>query len=104
MNISKNKKVRKCLLCSNKKLKKVFSLGNLFVSNFVKKSRIKKGPKAPLTLMYCNKCTLLQLSHIAPQELMYKKFYWYKSGVTQTMRDGLKEIYKSSLKHVMMWF
>ena len=102
MNISKNKKVRKCLLCSNKKLKKVFSLGNLFVSNFVKKSRIKKGPKAPLTLMYCNKCTLLQLSHIAPQELMYKKFYWYKSGVTQTMRDGLKEIYKSSLKHVRL--
>jgi len=102
MNISKNKKVRKCLLCSNKKLKKVFSLGNLFVSNFVKKSRIKKGPKAPLTLMYCNKCTLLQLSHIAPQELMYKKFYWYKSGVTQTMRDGLKEIYKSSLKHARL--
>ena len=102
MNISKNKKVRKCLLCSNKKLKKVFSLGNLFVSNFVKKSRIKKGPKAPLTLMYCNKCTLLQLSHIAPQELMYKKFYWYKSGVTQTMRDGLKEIYKSSLKHASL--
>jgi len=102
MNISKNKKVRKCLLCSNRKLKKIFSLGNLFVSNFVKRSRIKKGPKAPLTLMYCNKCTLLQLSHIAPQELMYKKFYWYKSGVTQTMRDGLKEIYKSSLKHVRL--
>ena len=102
MNISKNKKVRKCLLCSNRKLKKIFSLGNLFVSNFVKRSRIKKGPKAPLTLMYCNKCTLLQLSHIAPQELMYKKFYWYKSGVTQTMRDGLKEIYKSSLKHARL--
>ena len=59
-----NKKVKKCLLCKNKKLKKIFSLGNLFVSNFVKKAKIKKGPKAPLTLMYCSKCTLLQLSHV----------------------------------------
>ena len=88
------------MLCKNKELKKVFSLGNLFVSNFVKKNHINKGIKAPLTLLYCSKCTLLQLSHIAPQEIMYKKFYWYRSGVTKTMRDGLKDIYKSSLKYV----
>ena len=95
-----NKKVKKCLLCKNKKLKKIFSLGNLFVSNFVKKGKIKKGSKAPLTLMYCSKCTLLQLSHIAPQELMYRKFYWYRSGITKTMRENLKDIYKSSLKYI----
>lgn len=23
---------------------------------------------------------------------MYRRFYWYKSGVTKTMRDGLKEL------------
>jgi len=100
--IPKNKKVKKCLLCKYPNLKKIFSLGNLFVSNFVKKNQIKKGVKAPLTLMYCPKCTLLQLSHIAPQELMYKKFYWYRSGVTKTMKDGLNDIYKSSLKHVKL--
>ena len=38
---------------------------------------------------------MLQLSHSAPQELMYKKFYWYRSGVTQTMRDALYNIYKT---------
>ena len=88
------------MLCKNKKLKKIFSLGNFFVSNFVNKNQINKGIKAPLTLMYCSKCTLLQLSHIAPQEIMYKKFYWYRSGVTKTMQDGLKDIYSSSLKFV----
>ena len=31
---------------------------------------------------------------------MYKRFYWYKSGVTKTMRDGLKELYNSTLKHI----
>ena len=70
----KIKKISHCLLCKNKKLKKVFSLGSLFVSNFVNKKQINKGIKSPLTLVYCPKCTLLQLSHIAPQEIMYKGF------------------------------
>jgi len=100
MKIPLNKKINKCLLCKNSKLRRLFSLGNLFVSNFVEKNKIKKGIKAPLTLMYCSKCTLLQLSHIAPQEIMYKKFYWYRSGITKTMREGLKDIYRSSLKYV----
>ena len=98
----KIKKISHCLLCKNKKLKKVFSLGSLFVSNFVKKNQIKKGIKSPLTLMYCNNCTLLQLSHIAPQEIMYKRFYWYRSGVTKIMQKALKDIYISSLKHVKL--
>ena len=75
----KNKRTKHCLLCKNKKLKKVFSLGNLDVSNFVKKDNIKKGIKAPLKLLYCDKCSLIQLSHIAPQEIMYRRFYWYRS-------------------------
>ncbi len=63
----KTRKIKHCLLCKNKKIKKIFSLGNLFVSNFVKKKDIDKGIKAPLKLLYCNKCSLIQLSHIAPQ-------------------------------------
>ena len=100
--IPKTKKVKKCLLCNHKPLKKIFSLGNLFVSNFVKKKEIYNGIKAPLTLMYCYKCTMIQLSHIAPQEIMYKKFYWYRSSVTKTMREALKDIYKCSLKYVKL--
>ena len=98
----KTKKVNHCLLCKNKKIKKVFSLGNLFVSNFVNKNQINKGIKSPLTLMYCSNCTLLQLSHIAPQEIMYKRFYWYRSGVTKIMRKALKDIYYSSLKYIKL--
>ena len=30
---------------------------------------------------------------------MYKKFYWYKSGITQTMREGLKELYQDIKKN-----
>jgi NDP-4-keto-2,6-dideoxyhexose 3-C-methyltransferase len=90
----------KCQKIKGLKIKNIFSLGNLFISNFVKKKEIKKGLKAPLSLKYCNNCSLIQLSHIAPQELMYKKFYWYKSGITQTMKDQLKDLYRNTLKHI----
>jgi hypothetical protein len=98
----KTKKINHCLVCRNKKIKKIFSLGNLFVSNFVKEKDVKKGLKAPLNLFYCNNCTLIQLSHIAPQEIMYKRFYWYRSGVTKTMNLGLQNIFVESLKHIKM--
>jgi hypothetical protein len=98
----KTKKIKCCLLCKNNKIKEIFSLGNLFVSNFVKKKDIKKGIKAPLKLFYCYNCSLIQLSHIAPQEIVYKRFYWYRSGVTKTMKLGLKNLFKESLKYVKM--
>ena len=98
----KNKKINKCLLCFNKDLKSVFNLGNFYVSNFVKKMNIKNSIKCPLSLMYCKNCSLIQLSHIAPQELMYRRFYWYKSGVTKIMKDALKNIYSESLKHIKL--
>ena len=91
-------KIKKCRLCNNSKLSRIKNFGNFFVSNFVTKKSIKKGVKAPLNLMYCKKCTLLQLEHSAPQEIMYRRFYWYRSGVTKTMRLALKDIYKSISK------
>lgn len=98
----KVKKIKYCLLCKNKNTKRIFSMGNLFVSNFVNKKNIKNGIKAPLNLIYCYNCSLVQLSHIAPQEIMYRKFYWYRSGVTKIMQLGLKSIFEDSLKHVRL--
>mgnify|MGYP001186789913 CR=1 FL=1 len=92
-NIPKTKKINKCRLCNNAKLVNIHKFGNHYVSNFVTQSKIKKGIKAPLNLIYCNNCKLLQLEHSAPQEIMYKKFYWYRSGVTNTMKVALKDIF-----------
>jgi len=99
MKIPKTTKIKSCRLCKNIKLKKVYNFGNHYVSNFVNKNYIYRGIRAPLNLVYCKKCKLLQLEHSAPQEIMYKKFYWYKSGITKTMRDGLKELYQDIKKN-----
>lgn len=88
----RNKKIKKCRLCSNSKLITLKNFGNFYISNFVNKNNIKTSKKAPLNLIKCSKCKLVQLEHTAPMELMYTGHYWYRSGVTKTMVDQLKEI------------
>jgi hypothetical protein len=47
--------------------------------------------KAPLELVLCTQCALLQLRHTVPGEAMYQN-YWYRSGTNQTMRTALADI------------
>ncbi len=81
-----------CRVCNSPKLSPLFSLGTQFLNNFPTKENISTGRKAPLEMIFCENCTLVQLKHTAPQELLYSRFYWYKSGVTETMKKALKEI------------
>lgn len=81
-----------CRLCGSSKLQEVFSLGEQYINDFVPAERIGKGLKAPLELVMCDQCSLLQLRHTAPQELLYARYYWYRSGVTDTMRRALRDI------------
>jgi len=81
-----------CRLCTSNNLRDVFSLGEQYISDFVPKEKIGKGMKAPLELVMCQRCSLLQLRHTAPQELLYARHYWYRSGVTDTMRLALRDI------------
>ena len=52
-------KIKKCRLYL--KLKQIHNFGNIYLSNFVNKKILKM--RAPLNLVYCKKCELLQLEH-----------------------------------------
>jgi len=82
----------KCRLCGNSELHKVFSLGDQYINDFVTEENIGKGVIAPLEIVHCPVCDLSQLKHTAPQELLYSRQYWYRSGVTDTMKRELKDI------------
>lgn len=81
-----------CRVCGSDRLTSLFSLGTQYVNNFIDRGELKNYIKAPLEMVFCEKCTLVQLKHTAPQELLYARFYWYKSGVTDTMRRALRDI------------
>jgi NDP-4-keto-2,6-dideoxyhexose 3-C-methyltransferase len=84
--------IKTCRLCGAKKMTEVFSIGNQYINDFVPQEKVGHGLKAPLDMVLCNECSLLQLKHSAPQELLYSRYYWYRSGVTDTMREALRNI------------
>lgn len=75
--------ITRCRVCKNKKLVTIGTLGKIAVSNFTK--RPAQGIKSPLTLVYCTKCTLLQLSDNPPRYDLYKEHYWYESHLNPTI-------------------
>lgn len=82
-------RIKKCRICNNKKLVQIGSLGRIAISNFTKNPE--QGNTYPLELIYCQDCTLLQLSYNTPRRLLYKN-YWYQSHINPVIVADLKEI------------
>ena len=83
---------KKCRLCGSKDLVEAFSIGDQYINDFVPIEKVGQGIKAPLDLIMCNNCSLIQLKHTAPQELLYSRFYWYRSSITDTMIRELRNV------------
>lgn len=76
----------------------LFSLGDLYVSDFVKNTdEYKDVKKHPLTLLLSKETKCLQLSHSVDSSCMYGK-YWYRSSINTSMRYELEDIVKSAIK------
>ena len=93
-----------CRICGNKNLIDILSFGNLAVSDFFEEDT--EGLRAPLTLALCDPnsggCSLVQLAHQALHpDLLYRQ-YWYKSGISQTMRDALYDVVVKSEQFVIL--
>lgn len=80
-----------CRSCGAASLVTVLELGDHYVSNFVESSDGQQLPRAPLELILCQQCSLLQLRHTTPSEWLYRQ-YWYKSGVNASMRAALADV------------
>jgi len=78
-----------CRVCDGA-LEPILSLGEHYVSDFILPDD-PEGTRAPLELVLCRRCRLLQLKHTVPGDAMYRN-YWYRSGTNQTMRSALSDI------------
>ena len=87
----KYRTITNCRICYSKSLNKVINLGYLaFTGKFWNKN--KKVPKAPLELVQCKKCELVQLGHNFSRKFLYSKDYGYRSGINNTMSNHLLKI------------
>ena len=90
-----------CRLCGQRNLSDIFSLGNQYINDFPpSKDLIGRNGECNLDMVYCSNCDLYQLRHTAPQELLYSRHYWYKSGINDTIKKDLKNLAVIARKEV----
>lgn len=87
-----------CRACGHDGFEDVINLGQQYVIDFPEK----KDPdalKAPLVVIRCTKCTTVQLAHSVQKDRLYRKF-WYRSGISEQMRQALDEIVRRACSAV----
>lgn len=93
--MSKTQKINPRTTCrvSGEKLVPLFSLGKLYLSDFIEHTETPKYEPVELSLAIAPGSGLVQLHHTVPGDILYRK-YWYKSGTNATMTNELAGIAK----------
>ena len=93
-----------CRVCGNSlsDVRADLDLGLQFVNNFVDPGLAYSGIKAPIQLLTCKVCSLVQNPHTVDMNLLYRGNYWYKSGTTETMRRALRDIADAAGREVIL--
>lgn len=71
-------------------MQELFTLGELYVSDFLAKDEEPRGGKVEMKLMLDDNGAV-RLEKIAPLNTMYGK-YFYRSGINNTMREALRDV------------
>ena len=97
MSKLKNHKITPHITCriSGDILVSLFSLGKLYLSDFIEHTETPKYEPVELHLSLSPRSGLVQLKHTVPGDILYRK-YWYKSGTNATMTNELMGIAKKA--------
>ena len=86
------RKISACRICGNGDLQPVLDLGVQALSSRFPRQGEGDPPLAPLVMVRCTDCQLVQLQHsVAPGEL-YTHHYGYRSDTNVTMRKHLTRV------------
>jgi hypothetical protein len=77
-----------------KEMKELFTLGDIYVSDFLQKGEESRGGKVELKMLLNEENGCVRLEKQTPLDNMFGK-YWYRSGINHTMKKELKEIVDS---------
>ena len=91
------KTIRKCRSCGGPFVE-FLDLGVQFTSDFRKDDS--DTPSYPIVAVKCEDCHLVQLRDTTPSHEMYHDNYGFKSGVSDSIKNDLKDNVENALEHV----
>lgn len=79
--------VKECQICRNKNLKIFLSLGHHPVpQEYLTKERLHEMEATyPLNMVFCDRCSLVQIDYIVPPEIVFPPDYPYRTGLTNML-------------------
>lgn len=90
--------ILQCRLCGDTELKTIISLGMHALADFTQRAS-RSWQYAPLELVECTSCSLVQLRHTVKRDTLFKN-YAYRSGTSEMMRASLAEVAAVATKRV----
>ncbi|MBI4033193.1 MAG: methyltransferase domain-containing protein [Candidatus Blackburnbacteria bacterium] len=89
-----------CQICNSGKLHLILDLGHQpLCDTLLTKDALNQPEKTyPLRMLWCQKCTCVQLDYCVPGSVVYHPGYPYRSGITKELAQYQKNISKSLIK------
>lgn len=81
-------------------LEPLFSIGELYVSDFLKKGEDPKGPPCEMALGFDPVSKAVQLTKQPDSALMWGSMYYYRSAVNPAMREALRDLADKTCKSI----
>jgi NDP-4-keto-2,6-dideoxyhexose 3-C-methyltransferase len=91
-----------CRICGGEGLNEVFSLGDLASCGMFPSKTQPDLSKAPLTLVQCERCGLVQLAHNFDGDDLFRQSYGYRSGINESMVRHLHDIASNVMQRVTL--
>jgi nucleoside-diphosphate-sugar epimerase len=91
--------LKECRICKNPDLNDVIDLGEQIITSRFPLLGDYSTPSTKIVLCMCSKCGLLQLRHTTESKELYEAEYGYRSGITNLMRNHLKQYQEEMLEH-----
>jgi len=86
-----------CRICGSEDLSEIYAVEEMYVNDFPATPDGHRG-KAPMTLLRCEDCTLVQLRETIDEEIY--RDYWYQSKLNKKIVNNLREIAEGASAYV----
>lgn len=77
--------INNCRVCGSKDLVRVLDLGKQPLANSLKKTEMEKEKSFPLSIVFCNNCSLVQLEETIDKEVLFSHYVWV-TGTSDTAK------------------
>ncbi len=96
------KKNTGCRCCAAKELKTVMDFGEVpLAGGFLKEDQFASEKLYPLTVAFCENCTLVQVPEVIPPEVLFKDYFYFSSAIGTLVEHcgkWARDMYEAYLK------